>query len=119
MKNEGWNISILFAFYPSSLILHALLFMQQRRLMIRNPLGLHARAAARLVKLANGFQSEIRLARSDSPHRTVNAKSIFSVLILAATHGTMIEVLAEGRDETEAVEALCRMIEDRFGEIEN
>jgi phosphocarrier protein HPr len=93
--------------------------MQQRRLMISNPLGLHARAAARLVKLANGFQSEIRLARSDSPHRTVNAKSIFSVLILAATHGTMIDVLAEGGDETEAVEALCRMIEDRFGEIEN
>src|SRR5262245_16527961 len=105
--------------YPSSFILHPFYVMQQRRLMISNPLGLHARAAARLVKLANGFASEIRLARSDSPHRTVNAKSIFSVLILAATHGTMIDVLAEGGDETEAVDALCRMIEDSFGEIEN
>jgi phosphocarrier protein HPr len=93
--------------------------MQQRRLVISNPLGLHARAAARLVKLANGFQSEIRLARSDAPHRTVNGKSIFSVLILAATRGTMIDVQAEGGDETEAIEALCRMIEERFGEIEN
>ncbi len=90
--------------------------MRQRTLMIENPLGLHARAGARLVKLANGFQSDILLARADSPQRTVNAKSIFSVLLLAATQGTIINIVAEGEDEAEAMEALCRLVKERFGE---
>jgi phosphocarrier protein HPr len=90
--------------------------MQQRTLMIENPLGLHARAGARLVKLANGFQSDILLARSDSPQRTANAKSIFSVLMLAATQGTMISITTEGEDEAEAMEALCRLVKEKFGE---
>jgi len=90
--------------------------MLQRTLVIRNRLGLHARAAARLVKLASGFQSEILLARSEAGHRTVNAKSIFGVLLLAATQGTMIEVIAEGTDEDKAMESLCKLIEEKFGE---
>jgi phosphocarrier protein HPr len=90
--------------------------MQQRRLVISNRLGMHARAAARLVRLANGFRSDIQLARSDALHRTMNAKSIFSVLLLAATQGTTIDIIVDGPDEIEAMESLCRLIEERFGE---
>jgi phosphocarrier protein HPr len=90
--------------------------MQQRRLVISNSLGMHARAAARLVRLAGGFRSEIQLARSEALHRTVNAKSIFSVLLLAATKGTMIDIIVEGPDEVEAIESLSRLIEENFGE---
>ena len=90
--------------------------MQQRRLVISNSLGMHARAAARLVRLANGFRSEIQLARSEALYRTVNAKSIFSVLLLAATKGTMIDIIVEGPDEVEAIESLSRLIEENFGE---
>jgi phosphocarrier protein HPr len=90
--------------------------MQQRRLVISNSLGMHARAAARLVRLAGGFRSDIRLARSDALHRTVDAKSIFSVLLLAATRGTIIDITVDGPDEAEAMESLCRLIEENFGE---
>jgi phosphocarrier protein len=90
--------------------------MQQRTLVIKNHLGLHARAAARLVKLASGFKSEILLARSEARQRTVNAKSILGVLLLAATKGTMIDVMVEGADEVEAIESLCELIEENFGE---
>jgi phosphocarrier protein HPr len=90
--------------------------MQQRRLVISNSLGMHARAAARLVRLAGGFRSDIRLARSDALHRTVDAKSIFSVLLLAATQGTVIDIIIDGPDEAEAMESLCRLIEENFGE---
>jgi phosphocarrier protein HPr len=90
--------------------------MQQRRLVISNSLGMHARAAARLVRLAGGFRSDIRLARSDALHRTVDAKSIFSVLLLAATQGTMIDITVDGPDEAQAMESLCRLIEENFGE---
>jgi phosphocarrier protein HPr len=90
--------------------------MQQRRLVISNSLGMHARAAARLVRLAGGFRSDIRLTRSDALHRTVDAKSIFSVLLLAATQGTMIDIIVDGPDEAEAMESLCRLIEENFGE---
>jgi phosphocarrier protein HPr len=90
--------------------------MQQRRLVISNSLGMHARAAARLVRLAGGFRSDIRLARSDALHRTVDAKSIFSVLLLAAKRGTIIDITVDGPDEAEAMESLCRLIEENFGE---
>jgi phosphotransferase system HPr (HPr) family protein len=79
---------------------------------------MHARAAARLVKLANQYQSEIHLARSDARPRTVDAKSIFGVLLLAATQGTAIEVIAEGEDEADAMTALSNLIEGKFGEDE-
>lgn len=90
--------------------------MQQRTLVIKNRLGLHARAAARLVKLASGFESNVQLARSDARDRTVNAKSIFGVLLLAATQGTRIDLIVEGVDEAEAMESLCELIEGNFGE---
>jgi phosphocarrier protein HPr len=90
--------------------------MQRRTLVIRNRLGLHARAAARLVKLANGFQSDIQLARSDVNQITVDAKTIFGVLLLAAAQGTKIDMIVEGIDEVEAVEALSQLIDGNFGE---
>ncbi len=90
--------------------------MQQRTMIISNRLGLHARAAAKMVRLANGFESEILLARSDIRQRTVDAKSIISLLLLAASQGTMIELIIDGSDETDAMEALCRLIEEKFGE---
>jgi phosphocarrier protein len=90
--------------------------MQHRTLVIKNRLGLHARAAARVVKLAHGFQSDILLARADARHKSANARSIFGLLLLAATQGTTIDVTAEGPDEIQAVESLCRLIEENFGE---
>jgi len=90
--------------------------MQQRIVTIKNRLGLHARAAARLVRLAGGFQSDVRLARCDARDKTADAKSILGVLMLAASQHTQLEIMAEGGDEVAAVEALCALIEDRFGE---
>jgi len=106
MTNDQWQM----------VNVSSLNMMQRRTLMIENPLGLHARAGARLVKLANGFQSDILLARSDSPERTVDAKSILSVLLLAATQGTMIDIVTEGKDEAEAMEALCRLVKEKLGD---
>jgi phosphocarrier protein len=90
--------------------------MQRRFVTIQNRLGLHARAAARLVRRAATFQSEIQVARTDSRSQQVDAKSILGVLLLAATQGTEIEVSAEGEDEEAAVDALCKLINDRLGE---
>jgi phosphocarrier protein len=90
--------------------------MQQRTIVITNRLGLHARAAAKLVKLANGFESEIFLARSESPDKTADARSIFSVLLLAAAKNASIEIVAEGADEEAAVEALSQLVAGKFGE---
>ncbi len=90
--------------------------MQQRTVTIKNSLGLHARAAARLVRLAGGFRSEIQLARCDARHKMVDAKSILGVLMLAATQHTELEIIVEGEDEEAALAALCALIEDKFGE---
>lgn len=90
--------------------------MQQRTVIITNRLGLHARAAAKLVKLANTFASEVLLARADAPEKKVDAKSIFSTLLLAATQGAALELICAGADEEAALAALCQLIEDKFGE---
>lgn len=90
--------------------------MQQRTVIIINRLGLHARAAAKLVKLASTYKSRVVLTRSDAPQKTADSKSIFSVLLLAAALNTSIEITAEGPDEEQAIEALCRLIADKFGE---
>lgn len=90
--------------------------MQQRTITITNRLGLHARAAAKLVRLAGGFRSQVWLARADAQRQPVDAKSIFNVLLLAAAQGTALEILTEGEDETAAVDALCQLITDKFGE---
>jgi len=87
--------------------------MQNRTVIIVNRLGLHARAAAKLVKLASGFQSRVLIV---ARQKTADAKSIFSVLLLAATQNTEIEVTAEGPDEEAAISALCQLIADKFGE---
>ena len=89
--------------------------MIQTSLTINNKLGLHARASAKLTKLASGFKSEIHLSRNG---RRVNAKSIMGVMMLAAGMGSQIEVEVEGPDAQEAIDALRRLIEGKFGEGE-
>ncbi len=81
-----------------------------------NPLGLHARAAAQLVKLAGNFSSTILLHRSDS-HTNANAKSILSVLSLAAPIGTVLEISVNGHDEAEALNEVALLFKMGFGEL--
>jgi phosphocarrier protein len=90
--------------------------MQQRTVTITNRLGLHARAAARLVKLAAAFSSRISLSRCDEREASADAKSILAVLMLAATQNTQLRITTEGEDEAMAMEALCSLIADSFGE---
>ena len=80
---------------------------------INNKLGLHARASAKLTKLAGSFRSEVFLSRNG---RRVNAKSIMGVMMLAAGMGTEIEIETEGEDERQAMDALLALIGDKFGE---
>ncbi|MCX5866171.1 MAG: HPr family phosphocarrier protein [Proteobacteria bacterium] len=80
---------------------------------IANRLGLHARAAAQMVKTANRFASEIRVKSGD---REVDGKSIMGILTLAAVQGSLIIVTAEGSDEKEALTALGELIMGKFGE---
>lgn len=82
---------------------------------ITNKLGLHARASAKLVSLAAEFKSEITLARNG---QQVNGKSIMGIMMLAAAKGTELQVCADGRDETKAIEAIVNLITNRFGEDE-
>ena len=84
---------------------------------IVNRLGLHARAAAKLVRAATNFRSALRLVRADRAG-SADAKSILSVLMLAAGRGTELHITAEGEDEGEALDALCSLISDGFGEGE-
>jgi phosphocarrier protein HPr len=93
--------------------------MQRFTLDITNRLGLHARAAAKLVKLANSFRCDVLLARvepSAGRAGSVDAKNIFGILLLAAPQGALVEVITEGADEVEAMEAVRKLIEDKFGE---
>ncbi|MGE0132501.1 MAG: HPr family phosphocarrier protein [Blastocatellales bacterium] len=96
--------------------------MQRLTLPITNRLGLHARAAAKLVKLANSFRCDVLLSRADSLRNAtaqsepVDAKSIFGILLLAASQGAVVEVITEGVDEAEAIEAVRKLIESKFGE---
>ena len=80
---------------------------------ISNKLGLHARASAKLTKLAGSFQSEVHLARSG---RRINAKSIMGVMMLAAGMGSEVELETEGADEQAAMAALIALVNDKFGE---
>ena len=89
--------------------------MIQTRIQISNKLGLHARASAKLTKLAGGFKSDIHLSRNG---RRVNAKSIMGVMMLAAGLGSEIEIEADGADEQEAMDALRGLIDAKFGEGE-
>ena len=82
---------------------------------ISNKLGLHARASAKLTKLAGGYKSEIHLSRNN---RRVNAKSIMGVMMLAAGLGSEISIEVDGEDEEQAMQGLRALIADRFGEGE-
>jgi phosphocarrier protein HPr len=87
--------------------------MIHRTVTISNKLGLHARASAKLTKLAGGFQCEVFMSRNG---RRVNAKSIMGVMMLAAGLGSEVEIETEGSDEAQAMDALVAMINDKFGE---
>jgi len=87
--------------------------MQQRTVMVRNRLGLHARAAARIVRLSNQFKSRLTLQRLDDG-RCGDAKSIFSILTLAATQGTELVLTASGEDEECALSQMSELIELRL-----
>lgn len=89
--------------------------MRTENTTIINRLGLHARAAAQLVKLANQYQSRISLTKDGN---SVNAKTIMEVLMLAATKGTATIISAEGPDEDQAVEAIVELINNKFHESE-
>lgn len=87
--------------------------MIQRQVEIINKLGLHARAAAKFVTLASGFESEVQVVLNDNQ---VNGKSIMGVMMLAAAKGTRLDIVVEGPDEHEAIDKLCQLIADRFDE---
>lgn len=89
--------------------------MQSETITIVNKLGLHARAAAKLVNTASRFRSDVRLKREE---REANAKSIMGVMMLAAAKGTEMLLEVEGPDEDEAFRAMKELITDRFGEGE-
>ena len=87
--------------------------MIEREVEIVNRLGLHARAAAKLVHLTARFESEVWLAKDGEE---VDAKSILGVLLLAAAQGSTIVVKTDGRDEDEAMEAIANLVANRFDE---
>lgn len=87
--------------------------MAQIEVTIVNRLGLHARAAARLVNLAGRFEAQIELERDG---RRVNGKSIMGVMMLAAAQGSTLTLHAEGTDAEQALTELSALIADRFGE---
>jgi phosphocarrier protein HPr len=89
--------------------------MIQTTITISNKLGLHARASAKLTKLAGSFPCEVWLARGE---RRVNAKSIMGVMMLAAGIGTAVLVETSGEQEQVAMDALLALINDKFGEGE-
>ena len=89
--------------------------MQTKTITIINKLGLHARAAAKLVQTASSFNSEINISHNG---RKVSGKSIMGIMMLAASKGTSIDVTTAGDDEVDAMEELEKLILGRFGEAE-
>jgi len=89
--------------------------MIKRDIEIINKLGLHARAAAKLVKLVSAYESHIEIGKSG---QMVNAKSIMGVMMLAASRGSQMTLTAEGNDEEAAMEAVTALINNRFMEDE-
>ncbi len=89
--------------------------MLEKKIKIINKLGLHARASMKLVNLAARYQSKILIRYN---LREVDAKSIMNVMVLAVSHDSIIELITSGDDEKEAMEAIEKLINDRFGESE-
>jgi phosphocarrier protein len=87
--------------------------MIRKTLVISNKLGLHARASAKLTKLASSYQCEVFMSRSG---RRVNAKSIMGIMMLAAGLGAEVELETDGEDEQQATDAITALVEDKFGE---
>ncbi len=85
----------------------------EKQLTVKNKLGLHARAAAQLVKTLNAFHCDVQI---EANGQNVNAKSIMGVLMLAASKGTSVTAYFEGDDAAEAMEALAYLFENKFGE---
>jgi phosphocarrier protein len=86
-----------------------------RDIEIKNKLGLHARAAARLVHTAARFKSDIKIRKGDEE---VDGKSILGILLLAAGRGSVVTVKADGPDEQDAVDAIEKLIDAKFDEVE-
>ena len=89
--------------------------MLNQKVIISNKLGLHARASMKLVNLAARFASQIHIGYKN---RDVNAKSIMNVMALGAKKGTEITLKIDGEDETQAMQAILELINDKFGENE-
>ncbi|MFQ6037749.1 MAG: HPr family phosphocarrier protein [Candidatus Aminicenantales bacterium] len=89
--------------------------MIEKKVTITNKLGLHARAAARFVRLANRFGSTVKIEKDGN---VIDGKSILGILTLAAIQGTEVILRVSGRDEKAAVRALVRLVENKFDEEE-
>ncbi|MFQ5739632.1 MAG: HPr family phosphocarrier protein [Acidobacteriota bacterium] len=89
--------------------------MIERVVRIQNELGLHARAAARLVRLASRFSSSVSLSRTHLQQQ-IDGKSILGLLLLAAAQGTELRIRVDGLDEEQAMESIVSLIEEKFGE---
>tara|TARA_Y100000813_G_C23819179_1_gene192147 strand:+ start:71 stop:340 length:270 start_codon:yes stop_codon:yes gene_type:complete len=89
--------------------------MKEKKLLIKNKLGLHARAAAKIVTLTNKFHSDIKIKRDN---KIADAKSIMKILMLSASKGSEILITADGKDEVSAINNLQRLIERNFDENE-
>ncbi|HUV06672.1 MAG TPA: HPr family phosphocarrier protein [Spirochaetia bacterium] len=87
--------------------------MTEKKIVIKNRAGIHARPAALLVQTANNFDSQIYLEKDSEK---INGKSIMGIITLGATYKTEINIIAEGKDEKEAVDAIAKLFENKFEE---
>jgi len=89
--------------------------MVEKKILIKNKLGLHARAAVKFVNLANRYSADVKVIKDNT---SIDGKSILGILTLAATQGTPIMLRIAGLDEQDAFDALAALINDKFGEKE-
>ena len=89
--------------------------MIEKEVLIRNKLGLHARAAVKFVNLANRYSASVKVIKDDTE---IDGKSILGILTLAAIQGSSVALRVSGKDEEEAMKALTALIKDKFGEKE-
>lgn len=89
--------------------------MIRQSIVVSNRLGLHARAAAKLVRLASRYVSEVHLAR-EGANQHIDSKSILGILMLGASQGTRLVISIDGNDEGEALGAICELFAGKFGE---
>ncbi|MDH7512655.1 MAG: HPr family phosphocarrier protein [Clostridiales bacterium] len=89
--------------------------MVEKEIVVKNKLGLHARAAVKFVNMANRFSSAVKVIKDETE---IDGKSILGILTLAATQGTPIMICVSGKDEEEAMKALVKLVNGKFGENE-